>query len=164
MTAVLSLQTCVACIIWDAMPNAFPSRIITLAMPCCDCYSSETLQLSEVINVTCSPLLLPMQVRRRRSWHDDGIRPDISTAALSKLKAVFKKDGTTTAGNSSQVCLHLLFDAPFDSTACSADSAHPPVCLSQLFESQPRTVRVLLLPISCCLSLKQVHLKLVHAS
>ena len=35
--------------------------------------------------------------------HDDGIRPDISTAALSKLKAVFKKDGTTTAGNSSQV-------------------------------------------------------------
>lgn len=36
--------------------------------------------------------------------HDDGIRPDISTAALSKLKAVFKKDGTTTAGNSSQVC------------------------------------------------------------
>ncbi|KAL3159724.1 3-ketoacyl-CoA thiolase 2, peroxisomal [Trebouxia sp. C0009 RCD-2024] len=35
--------------------------------------------------------------------HDDGIRPDISTAALAKLKAVFKKDGTTTAGNSSQV-------------------------------------------------------------
>ncbi|DBA82691.1 hypothetical protein WJX77_012037 [Trebouxia sp. C0004] len=35
--------------------------------------------------------------------HDDGIRPDISTAALSKLKAVFKKDGSTTAGNSSQV-------------------------------------------------------------
>ena len=39
--------------------------------------------------------------------HDDGIRPDISAAALGKLKAVFKKDGTTTAGNSSQVwCLH----------------------------------------------------------
>lgn len=35
--------------------------------------------------------------------HDDGIRPDISTAALSKLKPVFKKDGSTTAGNSSQV-------------------------------------------------------------
>lgn len=35
--------------------------------------------------------------------HDDGIRPDISTGALSKLKPVFKKDGSTTAGNSSQV-------------------------------------------------------------
>lgn len=39
--------------------------------------------------------------------HDDGIRPDISTAALSKLKPVFKKDGSTTAGNSSQV-LHCI--------------------------------------------------------
>lgn len=37
--------------------------------------------------------------------HDDGIRPDISAGALGKLKAVFKKDGTTTAGNSSQVQL-----------------------------------------------------------
>lgn len=37
--------------------------------------------------------------------HDDGIRPDISAGALGKLKAVFKKDGTTTAGNSSQVCI-----------------------------------------------------------
>ena len=35
--------------------------------------------------------------------HDDGIRPDISAGALAKLKAVFKKDGSTTAGNSSQV-------------------------------------------------------------
>lgn len=35
--------------------------------------------------------------------HDDGIRPDISAGALGKLKAVFKKDGTTTAGNSSQI-------------------------------------------------------------
>ena len=37
--------------------------------------------------------------------HDDGIRADISTAALAKLKPVFKKDGSTTAGNSSQVRL-----------------------------------------------------------
>ena len=37
--------------------------------------------------------------------HDDGIRPDISTSALAKLKPVFKKDGSTTAGNSSQVRL-----------------------------------------------------------
>ncbi|XP_065862870.1 3-ketoacyl-CoA thiolase 2, peroxisomal [Euphorbia lathyris] len=34
---------------------------------------------------------------------DDGIRPDASVSSLGKLKAVFKKDGTTTAGNSSQV-------------------------------------------------------------
>lgn len=34
---------------------------------------------------------------------DDGIRPNASLADLGKLKAVFKKDGTTTAGNSSQV-------------------------------------------------------------
>ncbi|XP_034930726.1 3-ketoacyl-CoA thiolase 2, peroxisomal [Populus alba] len=34
---------------------------------------------------------------------DDGIRPETSVAGLGKLKAVFKKDGTTTAGNSSQI-------------------------------------------------------------
>ncbi|KAJ8763928.1 hypothetical protein K2173_003710 [Erythroxylum novogranatense] len=34
---------------------------------------------------------------------DDGIRPNTSTAELARLKPVFKKDGTTTAGNSSQV-------------------------------------------------------------
>jgi acetyl-CoA acyltransferase 1 len=34
---------------------------------------------------------------------DDGIRPDTSVAGLSKLKTSFSDDGTTTAGNSSQV-------------------------------------------------------------
>ncbi|GJM87355.1 hypothetical protein PR202_ga03301 [Eleusine coracana subsp. coracana] len=34
---------------------------------------------------------------------DDGIRPGTTTSGLAKLKPVFKKDGTTTAGNSSQV-------------------------------------------------------------
>ncbi|KAM6544737.1 hypothetical protein CsatB_025473 [Cannabis sativa] len=34
---------------------------------------------------------------------DDGIRPNASLADLGKLRPVFKKDGTTTAGNSSQV-------------------------------------------------------------
>jgi acetyl-CoA acyltransferase 1 len=29
---------------------------------------------------------------------DDGIRPETSVAGLGKLKTVFKKDGTTTAG------------------------------------------------------------------
>nr|XP_043629826.1 3-ketoacyl-CoA thiolase 2, peroxisomal [Erigeron canadensis] len=34
---------------------------------------------------------------------DDGIRPGATLADLAKLKPVFKKDGTTTAGTSSQV-------------------------------------------------------------
>ncbi|CAI9290514.1 unnamed protein product [Lactuca saligna] len=34
---------------------------------------------------------------------DDGIRPGVSLADLAKLKPVFKKDGSTTAGTSSQV-------------------------------------------------------------
>ncbi|XP_074302572.1 3-ketoacyl-CoA thiolase 2, peroxisomal-like [Silene latifolia] len=34
---------------------------------------------------------------------DDGIRPSTTVADLAKLKPVFKKNGTTTAGNSSQV-------------------------------------------------------------
>lgn len=34
---------------------------------------------------------------------DDGIRPGATADQLAGLKAVFKKDGTTTAGNSSQV-------------------------------------------------------------
>ncbi|KAF8065777.1 PED1 [Scenedesmus sp. PABB004] len=34
---------------------------------------------------------------------DDGIRPDATAASLGTLRTVFKKDGTTTAGNSSQV-------------------------------------------------------------
>ena len=34
---------------------------------------------------------------------DDGIRRDVSIEGLSKLKTVFKEDGTTTAGNASQV-------------------------------------------------------------
>lgn len=34
---------------------------------------------------------------------DDGIRGDTTLQTLAKLKPAFKKDGTTTAGNSSQV-------------------------------------------------------------
>lgn len=35
--------------------------------------------------------------------HDDGIRPKTTVERLAKLKPAFKKDGMTTAGNSSQV-------------------------------------------------------------
>ena len=34
--------------------------------------------------------------------HDDGVRKETTLEGLSKLKPAFKKDGTTTAGNSSQ--------------------------------------------------------------
>ena len=34
---------------------------------------------------------------------DDGIRAGVSAASLGQLRPVFKKDGSTTAGNSSQV-------------------------------------------------------------
>lgn len=34
---------------------------------------------------------------------DDGIRKDATYESLSKLKPAFKKNGTTTAGNASQV-------------------------------------------------------------
>lgn len=34
---------------------------------------------------------------------DDGIRKETTMQSLAKLKTVFKKDGTTTAGNSSQI-------------------------------------------------------------
>lgn len=58
--------------------------------------------------------------------HDDGIRPDISAGALGKLKAVFKKDGTTTAGNSSQVhswsCQALLLHCCYMSHALECDA------------------------------------------
>ena len=69
--------------------------------------------------------------------HDDGIRPDISAGALGKLKAVFKKDGTTTAGNSSQVqpltsvvaCLHKQCSLQVLGLCCtgqaSSDLANP---------------------------------------
>jgi acetyl-CoA acetyltransferase len=41
---------------------------------------------------------------------DDGIRPGTTAGSLAGLKTVFKRDGTTTAGNSSQVgtCRVLL--------------------------------------------------------
>jgi acetyl-CoA acyltransferase 1 len=34
---------------------------------------------------------------------DDGIRPGTTAASLAQLRPAFKKSGTTTAGNSSQV-------------------------------------------------------------
>lgn len=40
---------------------------------------------------------------------DDGIREGVTASQLGKLPAVFKKGGSTTAGNSSQVAYLSLF-------------------------------------------------------
>jgi acetyl-CoA acyltransferase len=44
-----------------------------------------------------------MQVNGSTYLTDQGIRPDTSLEALSRLKPVFKEDGVITAGNSSQI-------------------------------------------------------------
>lgn len=43
---------------------------------------------------------------------DDGIRANSSVQSLAKLPPAFKKDGSTTAGNSSQVWLPLCWRNP----------------------------------------------------
>lgn len=47
--------------------------------------------------------IVPVRVGEQLVSADDGIRGDTSAEGLAKLKAAFKADGTTTAGNSSQV-------------------------------------------------------------
>ena len=51
--------------------------------------------------------MIPMEVKTNGSVEtvvtDQGIRPDTSIEALSKLKPAFKEDGKVTAGNSSQI-------------------------------------------------------------
>src|SRR2546426_4583275 len=51
--------------------------------------------------------MIPMEVKlngsRETVLTDQGIRPDTSLEALSKLKPAFKEDGKVTAGNSSQI-------------------------------------------------------------
>lgn len=51
--------------------------------------------------------IVPTTVKSKKTEfefkEDEGIRPDISMEALSKLKPAFKKDGIVTAGNSSQI-------------------------------------------------------------
>jgi acetyl-CoA acyltransferase len=47
--------------------------------------------------------MIPMQVNGSTYLTDQGIRPDTSLEALSRLKPVFKEDGVITAGNSSQI-------------------------------------------------------------
>ena len=51
--------------------------------------------------------IVPVDYRERRETkqleRDEGIRPDTTTESLGKLRTAFRKDGTLTAGNSSQI-------------------------------------------------------------
>ncbi len=51
--------------------------------------------------------IVPIDYRERRETkqleRDEGIRPDTTTESLGKLRTAFRKDGTLTAGNSSQI-------------------------------------------------------------
>lgn len=57
---------------------------------------------------------------------DDGIRPNTSVADLGKLKPVFKKDGTTTAGIVNRVLFFHFRNSCFQVYFSSVD------CLSSL--------------------------------
>jgi hypothetical protein len=64
---------------------------------------------------------------------DDGIRPGVTVQSLSQLRTVFKKDGTTTAGNSSQVRSSFFFPERGEEVeversphySCSDDTSFP---------------------------------------
>jgi acetyl-CoA acyltransferase 1 len=47
--------------------------------------------------------IVPVEIGGKLVTEDDGIRADASYEGLAKLKPAFREDGTTTAGNSSQV-------------------------------------------------------------
>ena len=51
--------------------------------------------------------IIPIEYRERRETRclerDEGIRPDTTPESLAKLRTAFHKDGTLTAGNSSQI-------------------------------------------------------------
>ncbi|MDQ5815887.1 MAG: acetyl-CoA C-acyltransferase, partial [Actinomycetota bacterium] len=52
--------------------------------------------------------IVPLEVAQRKGEPlvfdtDEGIRPDVTAESLGRLKPVFQKDGTITAGNASQI-------------------------------------------------------------
>lgn len=65
---------------------------------------------------------------------DDGVRAGTSAAGLGKLRAVFKKDGSTTAGNSSQAPAPapLPHSPPRMHLRALAAHAHACTCASML--------------------------------
>ncbi|KAG5562928.1 hypothetical protein RHGRI_005609 [Rhododendron griersonianum] len=66
-------------------------------------YPSEADDIEEYVMVMLAEKKIEVSTWISKISVDDGIRPNASLSDLGKLKPVFKKDGTTTAGNSSQV-------------------------------------------------------------
>ena len=64
---------------------------------------TEGLFKSEIIPVKTSILDKEGNVKEVTISEDDGIRAETTLQSLGKLKPAFKKEGTTTAGNSSQI-------------------------------------------------------------
>lgn len=65
---------------------------------------------------------------------DDGVRAGTSAAGLGKLRAVFKKDGSTTAGNSSQAPP----PAPVPPLPHAPPRMHPPALIAHAHACMPR--------------------------
>ena len=58
---------------------------------------------SEIIPIKAKVKDAEGKVKEVLVTRDDGVRKETTFESLQKLKPAFKKDGTTTAGNSSQV-------------------------------------------------------------
>ena len=59
---------------------------------------------SELLAEECVPVEVPQREGEPLSFaRDDGIRPETTTETLAALKPAFRKDGTVTAGNASQL-------------------------------------------------------------
>ena len=63
----------------------------------------QIAQKSDLFKIEIAPVKVKVEDKEVTISEDDGIRGDISVEGLSKLKPAFAKNGTTTAGNSSQV-------------------------------------------------------------
>jgi len=65
---------------------------------------AKTKFLAEITPVSCDQRNTNTgKVERILATHDDGVRPQTTMASLSKLRPVFAKKGSTTAGNASQL-------------------------------------------------------------
>lgn len=78
-----------------------------------DAFAARSFQLAEAAQLAGSfaseivPVTTLFEGKDITVVEDDGIRKGVSAATLAKLKPAFKTDGTTTAGNASQVRLPL---------------------------------------------------------
>jgi acetyl-CoA acyltransferase 1 len=102
----------------EIVPVATKLKVHTPVCPPCPLYTTSCFILTswaEVLSAMLGAICLywlvfiPLQDPKTGEEHDvvisqdDGVRPGTTAASLAKLRPVFKKDGSTTAGNSSQV-------------------------------------------------------------